>query len=248
MAIRLGDTTISSYDSVDVFKYNGGDYWFSIQDPTEGNFERTQDEEEVLGRNNSLLRYKKKAPRATFTGNSGIVSHGLLEAQTGNEFALNSKYTVLNTDYVVTNAAGVTTLKQTPSEVVAVYAKDKNGIVVNTLGTSDYTLSGSTLTSSVYQSQDLLVIYYSVVDEAYTLTDTDDTLTGMASVYVNVTSEDLCGNLYRAQIYMPKADVKGEFSLDLTGSNSIHNFEFRSLGRACGFDGNWTYTIFGINA
>ena len=70
-------------------------------------------------------------------------------------------------------------------------------------------------------------------------------------LYVDAMGEDKCGNVYRVQFYLPKADFNGEFSLEMGDNQTIHSFEAESLvGAGCAGVGSnlWTYTIFANDA
>ena len=63
-------------------------------------------------------------------------------------------------------------------------------------------------------------------------------------------AEDKCGNVYRVQFHIPKADFSGNFDIDLGENQTVHAFEAESLAGACGKKNGslWTYTIFGEGA
>lgn len=67
-------------------------------------------------------------------------------------------------------------------------------------------------------------------------------------MYVNALAEDKCGNVYRVQYYIPKADFSGEFEQAFGDDQTTHAFEAEALAGACGAGGKlWSYTIFGEN-
>ena len=49
--------------------------------------------------------------------------------------------------------------------------------------------------------------------------------------------EDTCANVYRVQIYIPKADFDGNFELAMGDSQAVHSFEAEALAGACGTSG-----------
>ena len=50
--------------------------------------------------------------------------------------------------------------------------------------------------------------------------------------------ENTCDNIYCADIYIPRADFKGDFSLNLGGDQVSHNFSFDALPNLCAVDGD----------
>ncbi len=68
-------------------------------------------------------------------------------------------------------------------------------------------------------------------------------------MFADALCEDKCGNVFRVQFYIPKADFSGEFSLEIGDSQTVHSFEASALAGACGTAGQFfTYTVFGSKA
>jgi len=85
--------------------------------------------------------------------------------------------------------------------------------------------------------------------QANTLENLSDQYSGKCSLYIDALGEDKCANVYRIQIYIPKADFSGEFSLEMGDNQTVHSFEAEALAGGCGGSAAlWTYTIFGANA
>ena len=91
-------------------------------------------------------------------------------------------------------------------------------------------------------------MYYKRKITADVLDNNSDVYSTKCALYIDAMGEDKCSNTYRIQIYIPKADFSGEFSLDMGDDQTVHAFEAEALAGACGAGGKlWTYTIFGVN-
>ncbi len=55
-------------------------------------------------------------------------------------------------------------------------------------------------------------------------------------IWVHCFAEDGCSNKYCADIYIPRADFKGDFEFDLGGDQTTHNFSFDALPDLCSTD------------
>ena len=93
-----------------------------------------------------------------------------------------------------------------------------------------------------------VVVYYKRRIKADVLNNESDVYSEKCTLYVDALGEDKCGNVYRIQFFIPKADFSGEFSLEMGENQTAHAFEAESLAGACGAGGSlWTYTVFGVN-
>jgi hypothetical protein len=142
------------------------------------------------------------------------------------------------------------------TEIISLYLK-KDGVVTTGLvqdstagaGKFAYAPDTKTLTfdTSVTAGTEIVVCYKRNI-QADVLSNDSDNFAIKCQLYVDALGEDKCGNIYRIQIYFPKADVSGEFSFDLGDNQTVHAFEAEALAGACGAGANlWTYTVFGVN-
>ncbi|MBR1525579.1 MAG: hypothetical protein IJ640_02850 [Prevotella sp.] len=186
-----------------------------------------------------------------------MVSHGLLERQTGAAFE-NKATEVLWTDYLTVASAKATTswkaIGTAGAEIEALYIKNTDG----TLGTELEQASAAAEGKFAYApaSKELsfhtdvadgteVVVYYKRKITANVLDDESDVYSGKAALYVDALCEDKCANVYRLQIFMPKADFDGEFSFEMGDNQTVHEFSADALAGACGAGGQFfTYTLF----
>ena len=91
-----------------------------------------------------------------------------------------------------------------------------------------------------------LVAFYDRQIKANVLENMSDNYSEKCTIYVDAIGEDTCGNVYRVQFYIPKADFDGNFELTMGDNQTVHAFEAESLAGACGSAGLYfTYTVFG---
>ena len=93
-----------------------------------------------------------------------------------------------------------------------------------------------------------IVVYYKRKIVADTMDNDSDVYSEKCMMYIDALGEDKCSNVYRVQIFIPKADFSGEFSIEMGDNQSVHAFEAESLAGACGAGSKlWNYTIFGVD-
>ncbi|MBQ3990399.1 MAG: hypothetical protein II630_06115, partial [Bacteroidales bacterium] len=85
---------------------------------------------------------------------------------------------------------------------------------------------------------------------ANVLSNDSDKFSTKCTLYVDALGEDKCGNVYRVQFFIPKADFSGEYSIEMGDNQTTHEFEAESLVGSCvsgSSNALWTYTVFGVN-
>lgn len=256
------DVTITSLETITAFAIGTGDYLFTLDELQSATINQTQEKQEITGKKGRKLSSMKRNKAVTISGNNGIVSCGLLELQTGCEFE-SKKTKVMWTDYLTVNADHEATTNYIAygtagAEIKHLFLKGADGVLGNELeqaaevaaGKFTYTPGTKKLTFHTNIAANTeIVVYYERQITADVLTNESDKYSGKCQLYVDAIGEDKCANLYRVQIYIPKADFNGEFSFEMGDNQTVHAFEAEALSGACGLGGAlWTFTVFGADA
>ena len=188
------------------------------------------------------------------------MSGGLLEAQTGGKFE-NKATEVMWTDYLTVSGNKTATkykaIGTTGAEIEALFIRNADGSVgeelvqSSTAGTGKFTYTPGTKALTFHTDVadgTEVIVYYKRRIKADVLDNESDVYSEKCTLYIDAFGEDKCGNVYRIQFFIPKADFSGEFSLEMGENQTAHAFEAESLAGACGAGGSlWTYTVFGVN-
>lgn len=260
--LNIGDLAITSLETITAFDIVTGAYKFTLDELQNATISQTQDKTDITGKQGRKLNSLKKNKAVTISGTNGLVSGGLLELQTGGEFK-NKKTTVKWTDYLTVTGNAATTsftaVGTTGNEIEAVYVKNSNGTLGDAL-TQGASVANDTFTYTpgtkalAFNEGDIadgteIVVYYMRQIQADVLENESDNYSGKCTLYIDAFAEDKCGNVYRVQFYIPKADFNGEFSFEMGDNQTVHAFDAEALSGACGTSASlWTYTIFGANA
>lgn len=265
--MNLNDLTLTTLETIDAFDAVTGAFLFTLDELQNATISQSEERTDITGKQGRRLSSLKRNKSVTISGNNGLISTGLLELQTGSKFE-NKATTVRWTDYVVVNgnasSTTYTAVGTVGNEIDSVYVKNTDGTVGKVLtqgaavgdGVFTYDPASKALAFKEGEIADgtEVIVYYDRKIQASVQHNMSDTYAGKAQLYVNAMAEDKCSNVYRVQIYFPKADFNGEFSFEIGESQTVHAFEATSMaGANCGMRNAeagelWTYTVFGANA
>ena len=259
--ITIGDYSITSLETIDAFNHLTGAFLFCLDELQNATIAQTEDKQEITGKQGRKITSLKRNKAVTISGTNGMISGGLMEMQTGNTFK-NGVTTVMWSDYVKVGAGSTATIAYTPvgtagAEIIGIDLRGPDGMLAGKFtqkatasASGEFKYDSKTITffEGDVKEGDEIVVYYKRKISADVLENRSDKFSGKCSLYINAMVEDKCGNIYRAQIYVPKADFNGEFSMEMGDNQTVHNFEAEALAGSCGNDGLlWTYTIYGAN-
>lgn len=259
---KLNDITITSIETITAFGITTGNYLFTLDELQNATLGQTEEKTDITGKGGRKLSSLKKNKAVTVSGTNGFISGGLLEMQTGGTFE-NKATEVLWTDYLtVSSQSANTTWKAvgtTGSEIAALYLKNEDGtlgeeLTQNATAESSGQFAYEPSTKALSFNTDVedgteIVVYYNRKITADILENFSDKYSTKCSLYIDALGEDKCAKIYRVQIYVPKADFSGEFSLEMGENQTVHAFSAEALSGACGTGGSlWTYTVFGADA
>ena len=254
------DLTITSLETLTAFDIATGSLKFILDELQNATIANTQEKNDITGKGGRKLGSIKRNKGVTISGTNGMLSAGLMEAQTGSAF-VNGETTVMRPDYLtVKDNAATTSYKAvgtTGNEISEVLVKDAGGTVVERLTQSSAAAEGKFAynpTSKVltFNEGDIadgteIIACYKRKMIADVLENMSDVYSSKCELYLDAIGEDKCANVYRVQFHLPKADFSGEFSLEFGENQAVHAFEAESLAGACGAGGSlWSYTVFGV--
>lgn len=258
--MNIKDITITSLETISAFSLTTGNYRFTLDELQNATIANTQESTEITGKGGRKLSNLKRNKAVTISGTNGLVSGGLLEVQTGGKFE--SKATeVMWTDYITVSGGKAATAYKavgtTGAEIEAMFIRNADGSLGQELTQASSASEGKFTytpgTKAIAFHTDVtdgteVVAYYKRRITADVLDNESDVYSEKCTLYVDALGEDKCGNVYRIQFFIPKADFSGEFSLEMGENQTAHAFEAESLSGACGAGGSlWTYTVFGVN-
>lgn len=259
--MNIADITITSVETITAFDIVSGAYLFTLDELQGVTIAQSQEKTDITGKQGRKLATLKRNKAVTISGTNGMVSHGLLERQTGASFE-NKATEVLWTDYLTVTSGKATTswkaIGTAGAEIEALYLKNADGTLGTELEQDTTAAAGkfayAPATKELSFHTDVadnteIIVYYKRKITANVLDDESDVYSGKATLYIDALCEDKCAKVYRLQILVPKADFDGEFSFEMGDNQTVHEFSADALAGACGAGGQFfSYTLFDSNA
>lgn len=246
---------ITEIDQITCFN-NANELEFIMDEVQEGSVNNTQDKEDVTGRGGRKIGSLKKNKGVTISATSGVVVAGALAAQTGTDVE-HGTFKVRKTE-IVSVENNKATITGTPvglagSEIGYVYIKEKNALGkkfsqdATASATGKFAFSGKDLTffeSDINDGTEIVVFYDEEVESAKVSNDSEK-YSKVLKMYIDVTAQDTCDNLYHGQFIVERADFNGEFELSMGGDPTVHSIEAESLAVGCsGSSKLWDFIVY----
>lgn len=267
------DLVVTSLETIRCFDITTGDFMFELDELQDASLSQSQETSDIVGKQGRKISTMKRNKTVTISGTNGIVSAGLLEAQTGSDFESKNAEIMWCEKLTADNIAWemYTTYKAVGpvgAEIVGLYEfYPEHGIMSRKYTQDSHAVQNGTFTydpnsrrihlapggSSIDpegnpEEMTFFVFYKRKIDAAV-LDNKSDRYSTKCSMYIDALAEDSCSRVFHIQFFIPKADFSGTFDLNMGDSQTVHNFEAEALAGACGTDGAlWTYTVFGADA
>lgn len=260
--INVADITITSLDTITAYGLDGA-VRFVLDELQDATLSHSQEKTDITGKMGRKLNSLKKNKAVTVSGNNGLVSAGLLEAQVGTSFEKSTTAPIARVDYLtIKGDSAITDFKAVGTdgaEITELYVRNSDGIAETkleqdaTVAAGKFTYDPDTKTlkfnAGDYADGTEIVVFYTSQVEGFVLTNESDHYSEKLRLIIDATAEDKCSTVYHVQIEIPRGDFSGDFDLAMGDNQTVHAFEAESLAGTCGNGGAlWNYTVFGANA
>lgn len=250
MAVQINDYTITEFVNFEAYMRDSGMLDFRLEELQNFTLNATQDKNELTGKNGRVIGYKKQNKKITGEGTYGMISAGLMKAQTGGDIT-SGKHKVKKSELKVVSGATVitdaTAVGTAGSEIGYIKALAPNGAVTQVYEQAtvadathfSYDSSTKTLTLPVNETNPIIstgtkIVYaYEREVEATKITNPSDKFSEVREVWIHCFGTDACDNEYYIAIRIPRADFSGEFSINIGGDQTVQNFSFDGMADLC---------------
>jgi hypothetical protein len=261
MNFNIPDMTPVSMETITILNPNSRELICQLEDVQDFTLSQDETTSDITGRNGRKLNTLKRNKSVTVSGNSGLVSAGLIGLQTGSSFEKVESTTIFMVDTVTVSGNKANTSYvasgSTGAEIERVALKNSNGSLDNTtvfeqsdtVAAGKFTYNPETKELAFNEGEiaddtEIAVLYNAVVKNAYVHTNTSDVYSTKGEVYIDYIMEDTCARQYHVQVHLPLADFSGSFSLDVSSNQTVQAFEMSALAGSCGNAGKfWDWTI-----
>lgn len=256
--IDVSKLSITEIDQITCFN-NAGELEFIMDEIQNGSISNSQEKQDITGRGGRKIGSLKKNKAVTVTATNGLLVGGGLAAQTGTEIEYGT-FKVRVTDVIVVNGnKGTSAYKAvgtTGNEIGTVYKKNANGSLGDKL-TQDAEVSESKFSYNPENKEiqfnegeiadgTEVVAFYDIEVESAKISNDSEKYSKTLKMYIDVTAQDNCDNLYHGQFIIQRADFSGEFEISIGNDPAVHNIEAESLAGGCSGSTNlWDFIVYG---
>lgn len=248
--VTINGITITSLETIHAYNRQDGACELYLDELQETNIENTEDTQDITGKGDRLLKQIKKNKAVTVTGTSALISGGLMSAQTGSEI-IADEHTKVRKPEILEIAKGETTAKtsfkavgDTGSEINSMFILTSNGALGKkfTQGaavsakefTYDPETKTITLPTDIAKNESLkLIVFYDYTTDGAKLVNKSDIYGKTLSVYIDCIGTDVCEKEYKCQFVIPRGQFSGEFSINMGGDQTVHDFTINTLVDVC---------------
>lgn len=256
--IDVSKLSITQIDQITCFN-NANELEFIMDEIQEGAINNTQEKVDITGKGGRKIASLKKNKAVTVTATNGLLVGGALAAQTGSEVEQGT-YKVRVTDIVTVMNNKASTSQEAVgtagAEIGTIYKKNANGSLGDRLTqvasdpqTGEFAYSPGTK-EITFNSGDLadgseMVAFYDISVEAAKISNDSEKYSKTLKMYIDVTAQDNCDNVYHGQFIIQRADFSGEFGLTMGGDPAVHAIEAESLAGGCSGSTNlWDFIVY----
>lgn len=254
--IDVSKLSITQFDKITCFN-NANELEFVMDEIQEGAINQTQDKSDITGRGGRKIGSLKKNKAVTITATNGVLVGGALAAQTGSDVEQGS-FKVRMTEVVAVND-NKATLTGTPvgttgAEIGYAYITNPSGSLgkqyeqaadAQTEGKFSFTGKDLTFHDGDIENGTEVTVFYDAEVTAAQITNQSDVYSKVLKMFIDVTCQDTCDNMYHGQFIINRADFSGEFELSVGNDPMVHAIEAESLAGGCNKDGSlWKFIIY----
>lgn len=260
--MNIDKFTITSYDQLTGFDRTNGSLDMILDELNDFTLAQEEEKTDIAGRGGRTIGSLKKNKKVTGSGTNGMLSGGALAVMTGSDIE-DGEYTIRYTDTILVNAnKGNTTetaVGTVGNEIGTIYIRDTNNAYVSggkkltqtsaTPATGEFSYDPATKEITFFAGDVVdgteVIAFYDAKVTGKKITNDSDKYSKTLQVFIDVTCEDGCDNLFHGQFIIDRADFSGTFDIQGSSDPAVQNFEFTSLPDLCtGKNNLWDFVLF----
>ncbi len=260
--MNIDKFTITSYDQIIGFDRSTGSLEMILDELNDFKLSHEEEKSEITGRGGRIISSKKKNKKVTGSGTNGMLSGGALATMLGAEIE-DGRYTIRYTDPIIVNSnKGTTTetaIGTVGNEIGIIYVRDENNAYISggkkltqvsgEPQTGEFSYKPDTKEITFYEGDIAdgveVIAFYDAEVSGKKISNNADKYSKVLHVFIDVTCQDGCDNLFHGQYIIPRADFSGTFELAGGSDPATQGFEFTSMPDLCtGKSDLWDFIIF----
>lgn len=258
MAIDVNKLIITQVDQITAFN-NANELEFILDELTATTISNSEEKTDITGKGGRKIASLKKNKAVKITGTNALVVGGAIAAITGTEVE-SGTYKVRFTDIIVVNndkcETKDTAVGTAGAEIGTIYVKNANGSLGRTLSQNataskngEFAYDPATKEITFFEGDlkngEEVVAFYDVEVESAKISNDSEKYGKTLKLYIDITAQDNCDNVYHGQFIIQRADFNGTFDLAIGSEPTTQAFEAESLAGGCTGSSNlWDLIIF----
>ena len=247
--MNIDKFTITSYDQLTGFDRANGSLELILDELSDFSLAQEEEKTDITGRGGRTIGSLKKNKKVTGSGTNGMLSGGAIAAMTGSDVE-NGEYVIRYTDTITVHSNGGTTTETAigtaGNEIGTIYVRDTNNAYVS--GGKKLVQTGATPAAGEFSYDPAgteVIAFYDTKVTGKRVTNDADKYSKTLQVFVDVTCEDGCDNVFHGQFIINRADFSGTFNIQGGADPATQSFEFTSLPDLCtGKNQLWDFVLF----
>ena len=260
--MNIDKFTITSYDQITGFDRTNGSLDMILDELNDFTLSQEEEKVDISGKGGRTIGSLKKNKKVTGKGTNGMLSGGALAAMLGSDIK-DGEYTIRYTDTIIVNSnEGTTTEKAVGTvgnEIGTIYVRDENKAYISGGKKLTQTSSDPSTGEFSYNPETKKITFFAgdVADGTEVIAFYDAKVTGKKisndadkysktlQVFIDVTCQDGCDNLFHGQYIIDRADFNGTFDIAGGSDPATLGFEFTSLPNlSTGKSDLWDFILF----
>ena len=254
--------TITSYDQITGFDRTNGSLDMILDELSDFTLSHEEEKTDITGKGGRVISSLKKNKKVTGKGTNGMLSGGALAAMLGAEIE-DGKYIIRYTDAItVTENKGITKEVATGTignEIGTIYIRDTNNAYIS--GGKKLTQTGAEPATGEFsydpETKEItffagdvadgteVIAFYDAEVEGKKISNDSNNYSKTLQVFIDVTCQDGCDNLFHGQFIIDRADFNGTFDVAGGSEPATLGFEFTSMPNLCtGKSQLWDFVLF----
>ncbi len=260
--MNIDKFTITSYDQITGFDRTNGSLDMILDELNDFTLSHEEEKTDIAGKGGRTIGSLKKNKKVTGKGTNGMLSGGALAAMLGSDIE-DGEFKIRYTDTIVVASNKGTTAETAVgtvgNEIGTIYVRDENKAYIS--GGKKLTQASGVPKAGEFsydpETKEITFFEGDVVDGTEVIAFYDAKVTGKKisndadkysktlQVFIDVTCQDGCDNLFHGQFIVERADFTGTFDIQGGSDPSTLGFEFTSLPNLCtGKSDLWDFILF----
>lgn len=262
--MNIDKFTITSYDQITGFDRTSGSLDMILDELSDFTLSHEEEKTDITGKGGRIISSLKKNKKVTGKGTNGMLSGGALAAMLGANIEEGESNVIRYTDTITVTSNKGSTSKAAAgtagNEIGTIYVRDTNSSYISDgkkltqssgadLKTGEFSYNPESKEITFYEGDipdgTEVIAFYDTKVTGKKITNDSNNYSKTLQLFIDVTCQDGCDNLFHGQFIIDRADFSGTFDIAGGSEPATQGFEFTSMPNLCtGKSDLWNFVLF----